>query len=410
MVKHNLPKNWEVKTLGECLTYEQPTKYIVKNTQYSDEYEIPVLTAGKSFLLGYTNDTENIFTQTPVIIFDDFTTDSKFVDFHFKVKSSAMKILHATKIANIKFVFYFMQTIQYRSDTHKRYWISEYAKLPIPLPPLEVQKAIVEKLESAFAHIDEAVRHLKAVQTNIPRLKSSLLHSAFSGKLTESQNQSNEVQTLKSIVGVEGEFEREEGATSRSFRKKLAQTCTFKPLHPLIKAEIPQGWEIKTLGEVCEIVTGSTPSKDNAEYYGDDFPFYKPTDLNNGYYVEAASDNVSPKGFEISRQLPSGSVLVTCIGATIGKTGLIRKKGICNQQINAILPSQKFISEFIYFYCISPKVQNFIKTNASSTTLPILNKANFSKLPIPLPPLATQNQIVQILESKFAHLEKLEQL
>lgn len=406
---HNLPKNWEVKTLGECLTYEQPTKYIVKNTQYSDEYEIPVLTAGKSFLLGYTNDTENIFTQTPVIIFDDFTTDSKFVDFHFKVKSSAMKILHATKIANIKFVFYFMQTIQYRSDTHKRYWISEYAKLPIPLPPLEVQKAIVEKLESAFAHIDEAVRHLKAVQTNIPRLKSSLLHSAFSGKLTESQNQSNEVQTLKSIVGVEGEFEREEGATSRSFRKKLAQTCTFKPLHPLIKAEIPQGWEIKTLGEVCEIVTGSTPSKDNAEYYGDDFPFYKPTDLNNGYYVEAASDNVSPKGFEISRQLPSGSVLVTCIGATIGKTGLIRKKGICNQQINAILPSQKFISEFIYFYCISPKVQNFIKTNASSTTLPILNKANFSKLPIPLPPLATQNQIVQILESKFAHLEKLEQ-
>ncbi|WP_353051796.1 restriction endonuclease subunit S, partial [Helicobacter japonicus] len=157
------------------------------------------------------------------------------------------------------------------------------------------------------------------------------------------------------------------------------------------------------------IVTGSTPSKDNAEYYGDDFPFYKPTDLNNGYYVEAASDNVSPKGFEISRQLPSGSVLVTCIGATIGKTGLIRKKGICNQQINAILPSQKFISEFIYFYCISPKVQNFIKTNASSTTLPILNKANFSKLPIPLPPLATQNQIVQILESKFAHLEKLEQ-
>ncbi|WP_301008511.1 restriction endonuclease subunit S [Helicobacter japonicus] len=409
MVKHNLPKNWEVKTLGECLTYEQPTKYIVKNTQYSDEYEIPVLTAGKSFLLGYTNDTENIFTQTPVIIFDDFTTDSKFVDFHFKVKSSAMKILHATKIANIKFVFYFMQTIQYRSDTHKRYWISEYAKLPIPLPPLEVQKAIVEKLESAFAHIDEAVRHLKAVQTNIPRLKSSLLHSAFSGKLTESQNQSNEVQTLKSIVGVEGEFEREEGATSRSFRKKLAQTCTFKPLHPLIKAEIPQGWEIKTLGEVCEIVTGSTPSKDNAEYYGDDFPFYKPTDLNNGYYVEAASDNVSPKGFEISRQLPSGSVLVTCIGATIGKTGLIRKKGICNQQINAILPSQKFISEFIYFYCISPKVQNFIKTNASSTTLPILNKANFSKLPIPLPPLATQNQIVQILESKFAHLEKLEQ-
>lgn len=179
----NLPQGWEVKTLGECLEYEQPTKYIVKNTQYSDEYEIPVLTAGKSFLLGYTNDIENIFTQTPVIIFDDFTTDSKFVDFHFKVKSSAMKILHATKIANIKFVFYFMQTIQYRSDTHKRYWISEYAKLPIPLPPLETQKQIVQILESKFAHLEKLSQFVNASLENLQRLKSSLLNQAFKGEL-----------------------------------------------------------------------------------------------------------------------------------------------------------------------------------------------------------------------------------
>ena len=170
--------------MGECLTYEQPTKYIVKNTKYSNEYEIPVLTAGKSFILGYTDDTENIFTQTPVIIFDDFTTDSKFVDFHFKVKSSAMKILYATEIANIKFVFYFMQTIQYRSDTHKRYWISEYAKLPIPLPPLETQQKIVTKLESEFAKIESTKSHLEKVKETIPRLKNSLLKSAFNGELT----------------------------------------------------------------------------------------------------------------------------------------------------------------------------------------------------------------------------------
>lgn len=180
---HTLPQGWEVKTLGECLEYEQPTKYIVKNTQYSDEYEIPVLTAGKSFLLGYTNDIENIFTQIPVIIFDDFTTDSKFVDFHFKVKSSAMKILHATKIANIKFVFYFMQTIQYRSDTHKRYWISEYAKLPIPLPPLATQNQIVQILESNFAHLEKLAQFVNESLENLQRLKSSLLNQAFKGEL-----------------------------------------------------------------------------------------------------------------------------------------------------------------------------------------------------------------------------------
>lgn len=183
LIKEGIPQGWEVKTLGECLEYEQPTKYIVKNTQYSDEYKIPVLTAGKSFLLGYTNDTENIFTQTPVIIFDDFTTDSKFVDFDFKVKSSAMKILHTTKIANIKFVFYFMQTIQYRSDTHKRYWISEYAKLPIPLPPIETQKQIVQILESKFAHLEKLAQFVNASLENLQRLKSSLLNQAFKGEL-----------------------------------------------------------------------------------------------------------------------------------------------------------------------------------------------------------------------------------
>lgn len=183
LIKTEIPQGWEVKTLGECLEYEQPTKYIVKNTQYSNEYEIPVLTAGKSFLLGYTNDTENIFTQTPVIIFDDFTTDSKFVDFHFKVKSSAMKILHATKIADIKFVFYFMQIIQHRSDTHKRYWISEYAKFLIPLPPLETQKQIVRILESKFAHLEKLAQFVNESLENLQKLKSSLLNQAFKGEL-----------------------------------------------------------------------------------------------------------------------------------------------------------------------------------------------------------------------------------
>ncbi|OBV29569.1 hypothetical protein BKN38_02945 [Helicobacter sp. CLO-3] len=388
-----LPKTWEVKTLADCLEYEQPTKYIVKNTSYSDEYEIPVLTAGKSFILGYTNETENIFTKTPVIIFDDFMTDSKFVDFDFKVKSSAMKILNPTKIANIKFVFYFMQTIQHRSDTHKRYWISEYSKLKIPLPPLDTQKQIVELLDFKFAKIENATNALNLVKKDLVKLKASLLNSAFNGTLLQGNGllrASPRNDTFSSVI-----------ASNEVAKQSTNNTESTLP-------HLPQDWEVKTLGEVCEIVTGSTPSKKNAEYYGNDYPFYKPTDLNNGYFVDSALDNISLKGYEISRQLQSGSVLVTCIGATIGKTGLIRKEGICNQQINAILPSDNFLPEFMYFYCISPKFQELIKTNASSTTLPILNKNNFAKLPIPIPPIETQKQIVELLEAKFKSIEKLE--
>jgi type I restriction enzyme S subunit len=108
--------------LDDVLKYEQPTKYIVDSDIYKDEFDIPVLTAGKSFILGYTNETHGVFNDFPVIIFDDFTTAIKYVDFPFKVKSSAMKILKAKKeIADIKYLFYKMQTIRINSSEHKRY-------------------------------------------------------------------------------------------------------------------------------------------------------------------------------------------------------------------------------------------------------------------------------------------------
>ena len=174
-------KNWEQSTFEECLQYEQPTKYIVKSTKYNNNYKTPVLTAGKSFILGYTNETDGIFTQTPVIIFDDFTTDTKFVDFHFKVKSSAMKILMPNGKADIKFLYYLMQIIYHRSDTHKRYWISEYSKIKITIPPLEIQKEIVSILDTKFKSMEEIERLNNENIENLLLLKKSLLKEAFSG-------------------------------------------------------------------------------------------------------------------------------------------------------------------------------------------------------------------------------------
>lgn len=132
--------------LGDVLLYEQPTKYIVESTEYSEEYKTPVLTAGQSFILGYTNETDNIYTDVPVIIFDDFTTSVQYVDFPFKVKSSAMKILTAYN-ANLKYLYYLLKTIKVDTSLHKRYWISKFADMEIDLPPIEEQNAIVQKLD-----------------------------------------------------------------------------------------------------------------------------------------------------------------------------------------------------------------------------------------------------------------------
>ena len=150
----NLPKGWTVCALEEIIDYEQPQAYIVQSVDYKSHYKTPVLTAGKSFIIGYTNESEGVFTNLPVIIFDDFTTDSKFVDFPFKVKSSAMKILHVKEDVNIQYVCWYMSITKLIGDTHKRYWISEYSKLHIPIPPRKEQDRIINKVNELFLILD----------------------------------------------------------------------------------------------------------------------------------------------------------------------------------------------------------------------------------------------------------------
>ena len=150
-----LPSGWVVTNFETLLEYEQPTKYIVNDTNYKATYKTPVLTAGKSFILGYTNETDNIFDDLPVIIFDDFTTESKFVDFPFKVKSSALKILHTNQdLVHPKYAFYLMQATDIDHDNHQRYWISTYSQEIVALPPINEQERILTTLEHYYNLLD----------------------------------------------------------------------------------------------------------------------------------------------------------------------------------------------------------------------------------------------------------------
>ena len=155
-----LPDGWCKCRLEDIVEYEQPQAYIVNSTDYDDRYLTPVLTAGKSFVIGYTNETEGIYQNTPCIIFDDFTTDSKLVDFPFKVKSSAMKILKVADDIEIEYVAMFMNITRLIGDTHKRYWISEYSKLCIPIPPKEEQKRIINAANAMFEKLDAIMENL----------------------------------------------------------------------------------------------------------------------------------------------------------------------------------------------------------------------------------------------------------
>lgn len=167
--------------LGELLPFEQPTAYIVKSTDYSDAYATPVLTAGKSFILGKTNETDGIFDQLPVIIFDDFTTATQFVNFRFKVKSSAMKILHInTDLVIPKYIFYRLQIIQFDHSTHKRYWIQSYSKIKVSIPSLDEQSRIVSRIDELFSELDKAVDTLNTTKEQLAVYRQAVLKDAFS--------------------------------------------------------------------------------------------------------------------------------------------------------------------------------------------------------------------------------------
>lgn len=145
---------WVEKKLGEVLDYEQPTNYLVEDTNYKNN-GIPVLTAGKTFILGYTDETHGIYNNLPVIIFDDFVTESKFVDFPFKTKSSAMKMLKLSdNNNNLRLIYELMQLLKYPVKEHKRYWISEYSKLTIPLPPTPSEQ---QKIAECLTAIDDLI-------------------------------------------------------------------------------------------------------------------------------------------------------------------------------------------------------------------------------------------------------------
>lgn len=176
----NMVTKWTEYELRELLPYEQPTPYIVKSTDYNDTYKTPVLTAGKSFILGYTNESEGVFDKLPVIIFDDFTTATQYVNFKFKVKSSAMKILHInSELVIPKYIFYRMQIIQFDHSTHKRYWIQQYSKIKISVPPLPEQERIVARIEELFSELDKAVETLKTTKQQLTVYRQAVLKEAF---------------------------------------------------------------------------------------------------------------------------------------------------------------------------------------------------------------------------------------
>ncbi len=345
MIQRLCPDGVEYKKFADVCNYEQPTKYIVHSINYSDEYDTPVLTAGQSFILGYTNEVDGVYNaskENPVIIFDDFTGAFKWVNFPFKVKSSAMKMLTSNDDVLLRYVFHYMGVLNFSSSEHTRLWIGTYSNFEIPVPPLEVQRKIVEVLDNFSELTAELTAELEARRKQYEYYRDSLLN--------------------------------------------------FSQITP----PYPLKW--MTMSEICKsICSGGTPNTSIKEYYDGNIPWLRTqeVDWNEIYDTQIKISELAIKQSS-AKIIPVHCVIVAMYGATAAKACINRiplatNQACCNLIINSAIAHYKYV-----YYYINSQYEN-IKSMGEGSQSNISSK-KIKKLLIPIPPLSEQNRIVSILD------------
>lgn len=350
------PIEWKEVEIGELLDYEQPGSYIVQNEILEEKTKssVPVLTANKSFILGYTEEKNGIYDNLPVIIFDDFTTDTKFVDFKFKVKSSAMKLLRPkSKDVNLKFVFLMMKGIQLNFSTHKRYYLSVYQKRKI-LMPFKENKLDIGKQEK-FVKILEDSLELNEKSKDIKILLDESLKSIFYEMFLKGKFK--EVKLKEVVLSEKNSLKR--GPFGGSLKKEIFVNKGFK------------------------VYEQQNAIYDNC--------------LRGNYYITSQKFE-EMKDFSVN----PGDIIISCSG-TIGRLSILPKncpEGIINQALLKIsLDNKKILPLFFRFFFESQSTQDKLfgfSHGSGIKNFPPMN--NIRNLDIPFPPLPLQQKFASIVE------------
>jgi len=352
--------DWIEYALEDLLSYEQPTPYIVESTEYCEKYHTPVLTAGKSFIIGYTNETFGIYDKLPVIIFDDFTTATQFVNFPFKVKSSAMKILTAnTALVTPKFIYYRMQLIEFDHSTHKRYWIQQYSKIRVRIPPIPEQERIVARIEELFSQLDSGVETLKKTKLQLELYRQAVLKESF-------------------------DF-----------------------------ADAP----CSRLEDLCFFITkGTTPSKSAMISGNGEIPFIKVYNLtfNNtlDFSIDPTFVNQDTHTRFLGRSITyPGDVLMNIVGPPMGKVSIVPNtypEWNINQAIARFRCLDRLYNKYLaYFLGRSDTVEQMKSKSKATAGQFNLTLEICRDIQIPIPPIEEQKRVVYNIETKLSQQQKI---
>lgn len=344
------PDGVEKKRIADIASYEQPGKYLVSSTDYRDEFDTPVLTAGQTFVLGYTDEKTGIYPASkddPVIIFDDFTGAFKWVDFPFKAKSSAMKMIKARgNIVLLRYLYHMMGFLNYTSDEHKRLWISMYSEFEVPVPPIEVQREVVRILDSFTELTTELATELT----------------------TELDARRKQYEYYRDTL-----LDFDNADPNSWLGKMMAKYC-------------PDGVHYEAVGDLAVIGTGSSDRK-NAVDDGV-YPFYvrsKEVLRSNRYLFD-----------ETAIVIPGEGGVGDIFHFVEGKYDL-------HQRAYRISFKDKAIEPKYAYYCFCSLFKRYIMRKSVDATVTSIRKPMIEDFPIPVPPLELQREIVKVLD-RFSSL------
>ena len=438
-IPYELPQGWKWSRLGKILTFEYG-KGLTKQ-QRNGKGDIPVY--GSNGIVGYH---DQYLSNRPCIIIgrkgssgalnicytDSWTTDVAYYcsppkELDLEYIYITLKFLELEKLGkgikpglNRNEAYLEILSIPYLSE-QKRI-VSKVDQLMQLCDQLDdcqekastkytsLNDAALEKLLSAKT-IEEFAEHWQFLCNNfdliyndpahVNKLRQAILQLAVQGKLApQDLNDEPASELLKRIKA-----EKEKLISEGKLKKQ-------KPLPPItedeIPYELPEGWEWVRLGEIGKTQTGSTPPTSKREYYGNDYAFIKPADISGKGVRYEGGVGLSKRGIEKGRFVKAYSVLMVCIGGSIGKVNFVDRDCSCNQQINAVTPYNDVDFCIVNYNLASPYFQNQVLKNAPSTTLPILSKGKWENIPFPLPPLAEQKRIVAKVNQLMHLCDELE--
>ena len=341
-------EDWEQCKFGELFEYERPDAYIVKSDNYNDVFNMPVLTANKAFILGYTNE-ENSYNK-PSIIFDDFTLDKKYVDFPYMLKSSAIKILTSKNQHNLRFLFERLNSTRFEVLGHARHYISIVQNTSTLCPSIEEEFCI----SNLLTRFDEIIT----------------LHQCKLEKL------------------------------------KLTKKALLQKLFPKNGKHIPEirfkgftdAWEQRKLGDIATITGGGTPSTNISEYWNGDIDWYSPVEIGENRYVSRSTRKITKLGLEKSsaKILPVGTVLFTS-RAGIGNTAILQAEGCTNQGFQSITPNSKELDTY-FLYTMTPKLKRYGEVTGAGSTFVEVSGKQMEQMNLMIPSLEEQKHVSQLFE------------